>query len=102
MLTLHHELFFMAVARRGIEQTSGDYPLPAKIHPSLFNVIVNVCNFDLFGLEVVGIVNYKTILNGEEYDAAVEMHFLHRDRGRGCVVGGVGGVGCVAHTRTLE
>jgi len=99
---MHHELFFMAVTRRRVEQTSGDNPLPTKIHPSLFNVIVNVCNSELFSLEVVGIVDHKPILNGEEYDAAVEMHFLHRDRGRGCVVSGASGVGCVAHARTLE
>jgi hypothetical protein len=102
MLALHHEFLFIAIPSGGVEKASGDNSDPPIFKPPLLDVFVDLRNFDLFGLEVMGIVDDEAVLEGKADGSAVEMHFLHRDRGRGCVVGGASGVGCVAHTRTLE
>ena len=62
MLALHHEFLFIAISSSGVEKASGDNSHPAVFKPPLFDVFIDLCNFDLFGLEVVGIVDDKAVL----------------------------------------
>ena len=62
MLALHHEFLFVAIPSGGVEKASRDNSHPAIFKPSLLDVFVNLRNFDLFGLEVVGIVDDEAVL----------------------------------------